>query len=94
MEKQQHFIDSKIHPGIFELGRGKNISVNEVAKMFGIEPVYKDAKPGEARHTLCESHSAKGFLNWIPQKDLLHYIQTFKNENKLYNTEQEQSQIS
>ena len=59
-----------------------------------IEPTYKDAKPGEARHTLCKSHAAHKLLNWIPQKDLLHYIQTFKNENKLYNTKPEQSQIS
>jgi|19_taG_2_1085344.scaffolds.fasta_scaffold14254_3 UDP-glucose 4-epimerase len=79
---------------IFELGRGKNISVNEVAKMFEIEPIYKEAKPGEARHTLCESYAAQKLLKWVPQKDLLQYIQTFKNENKLYNTEQEQSQIS
>mgnify|MGYP006000186497 CR=1 FL=1 len=81
MEKQQYFVDSNIQPGIFELGRGENISVNEVAKMFEIEPTYKDAKPGEARHTLCKSHAAQKLLNWIPQKDLLHYIQTFKNEN-------------
>ena len=31
----------------FELGRGKNISVNEVAKMMDITPVYKDSKPGD-----------------------------------------------
>jgi UDP-glucose 4-epimerase len=66
---------------IFELGRGKNISVNEVAKMFGVNPIYKDAKPGEARHTLCESTLALELLGWVPKKYLLHYIQTSKNEN-------------
>ena len=78
----------------FELGRGKNHSVNEVAKMFGIEPVYKDSKPGEARDTLCKSKLAKEILGWDPKKDLLPYIKEFKNENKFYNTESKQPQIS
>ena len=63
----------------YELGRGKNISVNEVAEMFEINPIYKDAKPGEARHTLCESSLAKSFLNWNPQRELLHYIENYKH---------------
>ena len=64
---------------IYELGRGKNISVNEVAEMFGINPIYKDVKPGEARHTLCESSLAKSLLNWNPQRELLHYIENYKH---------------
>tara|TARA_B100000963_G_scaffold252286_1_gene221037 strand:- start:9257 stop:10120 length:864 start_codon:yes stop_codon:yes gene_type:complete len=71
---------------IYELGRGNNISVNEVAKMFEISPIYKNAKPGEARHTLCESTLAKEILGWDPQKELLHYIKNLKNENKFHNT--------
>ena len=71
---------------IYELGRGKNISVNEVAKMFEINPIYKNAKPGEARHTLCKSILAKKELGWNPQKELVHYIENFKNENKFYTT--------
>ena len=58
----------------FELGRGKNISVNEVAKMMGIDPVYKDAKPGEARHTLNESEDAKVMLGWNPKRELKDYL--------------------
>tara|TARA_R110001592_G_scaffold314659_1_gene590380 strand:+ start:20560 stop:21432 length:873 start_codon:yes stop_codon:yes gene_type:complete len=62
----------------FELGRGKNISINEVAKMFNINPIYKDSKPGEARHTLCKSKLAKQLLNWNPQMDLIDYIKDLK----------------
>ncbi len=62
----------------FELGRGKNYSVNEVANMFNITPIYKDAKPGEARNTLCESKVARNVLGWKPQIDLLDYIKTLK----------------
>ena len=58
----------------FELGRGKNISVNEVAKMMKINPVYKEAKPGEARHTLNESDDARMMLGWAPNRELKHYL--------------------
>jgi len=58
----------------FELGRGRNISVNEVAKMMGIDPIYKDAKPGEARHTLNESIDAKVMLGWEPERELKDYL--------------------
>jgi len=63
---------------IFELGRGENISVNEVAKMFNIVPIYKNAKPGEARHTLCESNIAKKLLGWNPKINLIDYIKNLK----------------
>lgn len=60
----------------YELGRGKNYSVNEVAEMFKIKPIYKAAKPGEARHTLCETALAKKVLGWNPQKELVRYIKS------------------
>ena len=67
MEKQSYGLD-------FELGRGKNYSVNEVAEMFGIKPIYKDSKPGEARNTLCEDNTAEMVLDWKPRRELLEYI--------------------
>lgn len=59
---------------VFELGRGKNISVNEVAKMLNITPIYRDGKAGEARHTLCESTLAKEILGWNPKINLEQYL--------------------
>tara|TARA_Y100000592_G_scaffold95799_1_gene163063 strand:+ start:93 stop:926 length:834 start_codon:yes stop_codon:yes gene_type:complete len=67
-------MEKKAYGKEFELGRGKNISINEVAKMFNINPTYKPPKPGEARNTLCESKLAKKILNWNPQIDLLDYL--------------------
>ena len=75
MEKQAYGCE-------FELGRGKNHSVNEVAEMFSIEPIYKEAKPGEARDTLNQDNTAHEILGWNPQKDLLNYIQINHNEKK------------
>jgi len=64
----------------YELGRGQNYSVNEVARMFNIKPIYKPRKPGEAEITLCKCRLAKLILNWQPQKELLNYIENFQNE--------------
>lgn len=62
----------------FELGRGKNYSVNEVAEMFGITPVYKDGKIGEARHTLNEDKTAEKILGWNPTRELKAYIDSLE----------------
>ena len=67
-------MDGKHYGYDFELGRGKNISVNEVAKMMNITPIYKDAKPGEARHTLNLDKTANTILGWTPQRELVYYL--------------------
>lgn len=60
----------------FELGRGKNYSVNEVADMFGIKPNYEDDKPGEAQITLSEDIVARDILGWNPTINLETYIKS------------------
>ena len=62
----------------FELGRGKNYSVNEIATMFGINPIYKDAKKGEARETLNTDETAFHTLGWVAEKDIKDYINNLK----------------
>ena len=58
----------------FELGRGKNYSVNEIADMFGITPNYKEAKPGEARETLNTDTTAFDVLGWVAITNIEDYI--------------------
>lgn len=62
----------------FELGRGKNHSVNEVAQMFGITPKYEDDKPGEAQITLNDDIVAKEILDWEAKINLEDYIKEIK----------------
>ena len=64
---------------IFELGRGKNYSVNEVANMMGVSPIYKEDKPGEAQNTLADSSWANKILNWKSKINLEDYIKTTKS---------------
>jgi len=59
---------------VFELGKGKNYSINEVADMFGGERVYIDEIPGEVRDTLCKSELARKKLKWEPKIDLEQWL--------------------
>ena len=67
-------INKKEYGHIFELGREKNHSVLDVAKMFNIDPLYKEDKPGEAQETLSDSSLAKNKLGWTPTRNLEDYI--------------------
>jgi nucleoside-diphosphate-sugar epimerase len=66
----------------YELGRGENHSINEVAEMFRFgdmshdtPPIkYIDPIPGEARDTLCRSELAREKLKWIPKINLSEWI--------------------
>ena len=66
----------------FELGRGINYSIKEIADMFECDNiVYEDNKPGEALVTLCEDKLANQILGWVPVKNIQDYIQNYINEN-------------
>jgi UDP-glucose 4-epimerase len=73
----------------FELGRGKNYSVNEVKDMFRVtNPVYMADKPGEAQFTLSDNTLAKEVLDWNPNINLEDYINNWINEkNNIRTTE-------
>ena len=60
----------------FELGRGKNYSVNEIVDAFGknYQTQYIDARPGEMRETLNTDTKARDVLGWKPKVDIIKYI--------------------
>ena len=59
----------------YELGRGENYSINEVADMFGGKKVYIDPIPGEVRDTLCKSELARRKLHWKPKINLNEWVE-------------------
>lgn len=63
----------------FEFGRGSNYSVNSVARLFGVQPIYKDELKGEARNTLYKSNLEKEVLNWTATRNLDEYINDWKS---------------
>ena len=69
---------SKTNGQTFELGRGKNYSINEIAGAFGDYPTeYIDKRPGEMRNTLNTDTKAKDLLGWKPTVDILDYIKKY-----------------
>ena len=61
----------------FELGRGKNYTVKEIADMFDRPIEYKEDKPGEAFETLCVDDLAKNILGWEAKLDIKDYIKDY-----------------
>jgi len=66
------------HEDAWELGTGKNYSINEVADMFikkfNCIKTYKKDQKGNYRETLRENTDALERLGWQPQDRLLEYI--------------------
>ena len=71
----------------FELGRGVNYSIKEVADMLEYDHiVYEDDKPGEAVTTLCNDPAAFNILGWTAKRNLQDYIKTYIHENQFHNS--------
>jgi UDP-glucose 4-epimerase len=68
------------HEDAWELGTGKNYSINEVADMFvekfGCEKQYIPNQKGNYRETLRENNDAIERLGWKPSDKLRQYIQS------------------
>tara|TARA_B100000212_G_scaffold336020_1_gene308772 strand:+ start:546 stop:1460 length:915 start_codon:yes stop_codon:yes gene_type:complete len=69
---------SKVGKGeVINIGSGKNISINDLADMFGAEKKYM--KPvNEPFANLADISKAKKLLNWEPLKDLDSWINEYK----------------
>jgi UDP-glucose 4-epimerase len=81
--------EQEFYGEIFELGRGVNHSINEVASMFDIDGVsegfgteypkeYIEQRPGEYDITLADYSIAKDTLGWEPVKDVKNHIDKIK----------------
>ena len=71
----------------FELGRGVNHSMNEVADMFGKDypREYIPARKGEYDRTLCEDKKAHKLLGWDPTINLEDHIKAFVETERFFN---------
>ncbi|HBU27576.1 TPA: hypothetical protein DEB00_00475 [Candidatus Uhrbacteria bacterium] len=72
-------VSDEEHEDAWELGTGKNYSINEVYKMFqdhfGVESVNLPSRPGEYPVTLRQHSDALDRLGWKPSDRLNEYIQ-------------------
>jgi UDP-glucose 4-epimerase len=59
----------------FELGRGENFSINEIAQMYSHPITYIPARPGEAKTTLADFSKATEILGYNPSRNIKDWIQ-------------------
>lgn len=72
---------TEVHEDAWELGTGRNYSINELFSMFKdrfphIEAQYIDDEPGNYRETLRTNNDALNRLGWTPRGSLNDYIQS------------------
>ena len=70
----------------FELGTGKNCSINELTGWFGDYPTKSIPKrDGEMRESLCTDTHAYDLLGWNPTRTLQKYIEDFVETERFLN---------
>tara|TARA_Y100000593_G_C4322004_1_gene344303 strand:+ start:8663 stop:9535 length:873 start_codon:yes stop_codon:yes gene_type:complete len=67
-------VDMRFAGEIYELGSGKNYSINEIANFFETDTTYIPSRPGEYDVTLCDYSKAKNELGWKPTKNVEGYL--------------------
>jgi len=63
---------------VFNLGYGKNHSINELADMFGGEKTYVPKRPGEAWETLADTSAIFNATGWKANVGLGEYVENWK----------------
>jgi UDP-glucose 4-epimerase len=67
-------IDKSLLGTVFNIGSGKNYSVNEIAKMYNHKSINIPPRIGESRKTLADNQKAKNILLWNPEKTVEDWI--------------------
>lgn len=65
---------NSVHNGLYNVGTGKNYSINEVARMISDNIVYIPARPAEARITLADNMKMRNTFGWKPQMQLEDWV--------------------
>lgn len=66
---------------VFNLGTGRNYSINELAALFGEKVNYIPARPGEAWITLADISHVQASTGWSPKITLEGYVRHWKESN-------------
>ena len=64
---------------VFNLGTGKNYSINELVKLFGCEKIHLPKRPGESNITLADISKTTKMTGWEPRYSLEEYIGGLKH---------------
>jgi len=66
----------KGHNGeVFNVGSGKNYSIQEIADLISPEQKYIPKREGEMETTLANIDKIKSVIGWVPEVDVLEWIE-------------------
>tara|TARA_R110000868_G_scaffold320032_1_gene581011 strand:+ start:3437 stop:4333 length:897 start_codon:yes stop_codon:yes gene_type:complete len=69
-------IDKELYGTVFNVGTGKNYSVNEIAKIISDNTINIPPRIGESKVSLCNNEKLVKVLGWEPTMDILSWIKT------------------
>lgn len=69
-------IDDDLYGTVFNVGTGKNYSVNEIAEIISNNIKYIPSRVGECKISLCNNEKLIKFLGWESKMDVLSWIKT------------------
>lgn len=61
---------------VYNIGYGKNWSIQEIADAISEEQIHLSGRPGEMRETLADIRKSKLELTWKPKIDIIDWIRT------------------
>ena len=67
-----------VYGEVYNVGTGKNFSVNEIAEMFQHPKTYIAPRPGEARVSLANNQKIRNTFGWSPTHDLEKWVDSQK----------------
>ena len=62
---------------IYNVGTGKNYSINEIARLIGGETKFIEERPAEVKETLADISQTCKELNWNPKYDLKEMLKRY-----------------
>ena len=72
--------DDEAYGKVYNVGTGRNYSVNEIAKMFNTKTTNIPARPGEARISLANTDNIYKTFAWKPEVVLEEWIESAINQ--------------
>jgi len=66
--------EGKLKGEMFNIGTGKNYSINELADIISGDKIYIPERKGESRVTLANRSKAENILGWFPKRNLEEYL--------------------
>lgn len=70
-------IDNKFYGTVFNVGSGKNYSVNEIAKIISNNRVNIPSRDGEMMISLADNNKIKNVFGWRPKVNVIEWISNY-----------------